>query len=135
MALQVADYFLADQLEPRIEPAADEEVREAVEPASEPIVIDADQLAGFAGTFFSEELDATYRFVVERGGLVVRIEQEPPLEVRPVADDRFEIGFRDQAYWDQPMASLDFLRDDRGAVTGFSLNSGTERDIGFKKYQ
>jgi hypothetical protein len=43
MALQVADYFLADQLEPKIEPAADEQVREAVHPASEPIVLDAGQ--------------------------------------------------------------------------------------------
>jgi len=135
LAEQVADYFLADQLGPRIEPAANEEPPGSAAPASEPIVLDTDELAGFTGIYFSEELDATYRFAVEPGGLKLRIEQEPPLEVRPMANDRFEIGFPEQAYWDQPMASMDFYRDDSGTITGFLLSSGSERDIGFEKQQ
>lgn len=135
LAEKVADYFLADPLEPRIELAALEEVGQAVEAAAEPVVLAADQLAGFAGSFYSEELDASYRFAVEGGGLVLRIEQEPALELRAVSEDRFEIGFPDQAYWDQPMARVGFLRDETGAVTGFSLNSGTERNIGFERHR
>ena len=65
-------------------------------------------------------------------GLVVRIEQELPLEVTPVASDRFEIRFYDQAYWEPPSASLEFDRNRTGAITGFGLSSGSERDIVFE---
>jgi len=135
LAEQVADFFLAEQLEPKLEPATSEEDPATGEPASEPIVLNAEQLASFTGTYFSGELDATYRFAIEPGGLMLRIEQEPPLAVKPSAADHFEIGFRDQAYWDQPMARVGFYRDASGAITGFSLSSGTERDIGFEKQQ
>ena len=65
----------------------------------------------------------------------MRIEQEPPLTVAPVAEDRFEIRFREQAYWDPPEATLDFVRGHDGAVAGFLLSSGSEKNIGFEKRQ
>ena len=55
----------------------------------------------FSGSFYAPELDATYRFALVDGGLVVRIEQEPPLVVAPVADDQFEISFH-PAGWSGP---------------------------------
>ncbi len=99
--------------------------------ASEPPSLTSDQLAEFAGDFYAPELDATYRFAVVDSGLVVRIEQEPPLEVPPVADDRFEIRFHDQGLSGPQPASLEFDRNRTGAITGFGLSSGSERGIVF----
>ena len=101
--------------------------------AAEPISLSSIELAEFAGSFFSEELDATYRFAVVGGGLVVRIEQEPPLEVVPVADDRFKFGFQPQGWSDTEQVSLQFDRNRSGVVTGFGLTLGSERGIVFEK--
>jgi hypothetical protein len=65
------------------------------------------------------------------GGLVVRIEQEPPLEVAPVADDRFEIKFHPHGWSGPQPVSLEFDRNRTGAITGFGLSSGSERGIVF----
>jgi CubicO group peptidase (beta-lactamase class C family) len=133
LAQRVADHYLADQLGPEIsdeEPGAGQQDADA---ASEPPSLTSDQLAGFAGAFYSAELDATYRFAVVDSSLVVRIEQEPPLEVAPVADDRFEIRFSDQGLSGPQSASLEFDRNRSGAITGFGLNSGSERGIVFER--
>ena len=131
LAREVADHLLADQLEPRAEPDDDGAAND--EPAADPFVLGTVQLSAYTGTFFSEELDATYRFAVVDDSLVVRIEQEPPLDARPITDDRFDLGFPDQSYWDQPLARIEFLRDEKGAINGFRLSSGSEHDIGFDK--
>jgi len=89
LAEQVADHFLADQLGTK---SADEEPDAGVQDAdaaSAPPDLTPEQVAEFAGGFFSAELDATYRFAVVDDSLVLRIEQEQPLEVSPVADDEF----------------------------------------------
>lgn len=134
LARQVADHYLADQLEPISKPADDVGAVDS-EPPPEPLFLDAEQLSGYTGTFFSEELDATYRLIVKNNGLVVRIEQEQPLVARPLGNDGFDIVFADQAYRDQPMARLAFERDENGAIAGFSLSSGSERGISFEKRQ
>lgn len=133
LAWQVADYYLADQLGAASEDEELADDQQLIDPVSEPKTLTVEQLGEFAGVFFSAELDATYRFAVVDDGLVVRIEQEPPLDVVPVADDRFEISFYDQAYWAPPSASLEFSRAADGSVTGLDLSSGTERDISFEK--
>lgn len=133
MAWQIADHYLADQLASEHddeEPAGDPQVADM---SPEAPTLTSDQLAEFAGSFFSPELDATYRFLVEDEGLVVRIEQELPRDVIPVADDQLEIRYYDPAYWESPWASLDFDRDRSGAISGFDLNSGSERGIVFEK--
>jgi CubicO group peptidase (beta-lactamase class C family) len=132
LAQRVADHYLADQLGPE----SDEEPgtgQQGADAPPEPPALTSDQLAEFAGSFFSAELDATYRFAVVDGGLVVRIEQEPPFEVAPLADDRFEFRFHPRG-WSAPQAvSLEFDRNSAGVITGFGLTSGSERDIVFER--
>jgi CubicO group peptidase (beta-lactamase class C family) len=133
LAQRVADHYLTDQLGPESgdeAPGADQQVADA---ASEPPALTSDQLAEFAGVFFAPELDATYRFEVVDGGLVVRIEQEPPLEVAVVADDRFEFRFHPQGWSGPQPVSLEFDRNRTGAVTGFGLSLGSERGIVFER--
>ena len=92
-----------------------------------------EQLAAFAGSFFAPELDATYRFAVVNGGLVVRIEQDGPVEVAPVGDDLFEVAFQ-PCCWSEPATmSLEFDRNRVGTVTGFGLSMGDERGIVFER--
>jgi len=132
LAKQVADHYLADQLQPGNDAGEPEEQQQVMDTASEPLSVTADQLAEFAGTYFSPELDATYRFAVVNGILEVRIEQEPPLKLLPVAADRFEISFQPDGWQEPSRVDLEFNRDATGAVTGFGLSLETTRDIEFK---
>jgi len=135
LAMRVADHYLADQLAPGIDENSPTEVVQTVDTAVEPPVLPDDDLLEFAGDYFSPELDATYRFAVVEGGLLVRIEQEPPLRVTPAFDDEFEIRFSDQGLSGPQDAYLEFDRNRSGAVTGFDLESGTERGIVFERRQ
>lgn len=133
LAQRVAEHFLAGQLAPKSDPeapSADTPVGSAV---SEPPALTADQLAEFVGDFFAPELDATYRFAVVDGGLVVRIEQEPPLAVEAVADDRFEFPFHPKGWSEPETVSVKFVRSRSGAIAGFALSAGSERGIVFER--
>jgi len=135
LAQRVADYYLADELGPESddeEPGADQQVADAL---PEPPTLSSAELAEFAGSFFSAELDATYRFSFVDNGLVVRIEQELPLKVVPVADDKFAFTFHPRGWSGPEPVSLEFDRNRSGAITGFGLTLGTARDIVFEKRQ
>jgi CubicO group peptidase (beta-lactamase class C family) len=132
LAYRVADHYLAEELAPEADEAGRDEDAPAQEmPAARPMT--PDRLAEFTGTFFSAELDAIYRFALVDRGLVVRIEQEAPLEVVPIGDDRFRFSFSEQAYSGVVAASLEFHRRPGGAVAGFELGSGAEQGIWFEK--
>jgi len=133
LAQRVADHYLADQLGPESGDEAPNAEQPVADAASEPPTLRADQLAEFVGAFFAPELDATYRFAVVDGGLVVRIEQEPPIEVAAVADDRFEFSFHPRGWSEPQPVSLEFDRNRSGAVTGFGLSAGSERGIVFER--
>jgi hypothetical protein len=133
LAQRVADHYLADQVGPESDDEAPSAGQQVADAASEPPTLTSDQLAELVGAFFAPELDATYRFAVVDGGLVVRIEQEPPLEVAPVADDRFGVRFHPQGWSGPELVSLEFDRNRTGAITGFGLSSGSERGIVFER--
>ena len=139
LARRVADHYLADQLGPAESDEEDEqdeadEEDDEVKGAEQPDApsLSSAELADFAGSFFSAELDATYRFAVVDGGLVVRIEQQPALAVAAVAEDEFRVEFESRG-WAASPARLEFERDASGGVTGFSLSSGSERGLVFDK--
>jgi CubicO group peptidase (beta-lactamase class C family) len=133
LAQRVADHYLADRLGPKSGDEAPSDDQQVAAAASEPPVLTSEQLEEFVGAFFAPELDATYRFAVVDGGLAVRIEQEPPIEVAVVADDRFEFSFQPQGWSEPQLVSLEFDRNRAGAVTGFGLSSGSERGIVFER--
>ena len=131
LARRVADHYLADQLGPASDEEDEDDKEEAAEQPDPPSLSSA-ELAEFAGSFFSAELDATYRFAVEDAGLTVRVEQQPALTVAPVAEDEFRVEFESRG-WAASPARLEFERDASGGVTGFSLSSGSERGLVFEK--
>jgi CubicO group peptidase (beta-lactamase class C family) len=133
LAQRVADHYLADRLEPESEDEADDEDRQEAEASPEPPSLTPDELVEFVGIFHSPELDATYRLSLADGGLVVRIEQEQPLEVVPVTEDGFEFMFHPDGWSGPSTVRLEFRRAPSGAVIGFELSSGSERGLVFEK--
>jgi CubicO group peptidase (beta-lactamase class C family) len=135
LARRVADHYLTDALEPESRDAAPGAEPPVAGAASSRPALTIDRLAEFTGSFFAPELDAIYRFSVVEGGLVVGIEQEPPLQLAVVADDRFEFSFHPKGWSEPQPVSLEFHRDRSGAITGFGLSAGSERGIVFVRHQ
>jgi CubicO group peptidase (beta-lactamase class C family) len=133
LAQRVADHYLADQLGPESGDEASDAEQQGADAASARPAVTSDELAEFAGAFFSHELDATYRFAVVDGELVVRIEQEPPLAVAVLADDEFEFSFHPNGWSEPQRVGLEFDRNRRGVITGFGLSAGDERGIVFER--
>jgi len=80
-------------------------------------------LGAYAGMWYSQELGATWRLVPQGNGLRVEVRDRPSLTARAVATDIFSAG----------QAHLSFTRDRKGALTGFTVNAGRVRGIGFAR--
>jgi hypothetical protein len=80
------------------------------------------QLADFAGSYYCEELDATYLLSLEGGTLqaVNRDERKRPL--LPSYTDSFSM---------MGGAQLEFQRDAQGRPSGFALHAGRIRNVRF----
>jgi CubicO group peptidase (beta-lactamase class C family) len=84
---------------------------------------DAD-LAAYAGTYTSKELDATYKLSVENGSLMLRSNWNPALKLVPLVRDEFE---------SDDLGTLVFQRDSRKRITGLSVFEGRVRNLTFDK--
>ena len=132
LARRVVDHYLADQLGPEESDDEEDDADDKDEDSPAAPSLSSAELAAFAGSFFSAELDATYRFAAGDEGLTLRVEQQPALEVQPVAEDEFRVEFESRG-WAASPARLEFVRDGAGAVNGFSLSSGSERGLVFER--
>jgi CubicO group peptidase (beta-lactamase class C family) len=132
MAEQIADHYLADQLEPVAEDD-DAEPEEDEAPEPEPSSLTSRQMAEWVGEYFSPELDATYRLAVEDDRLVVRVEQEPPMELTPLANGGLRFHFGDEALGGGRSATLRAVRNSAGRVVGFTLDSWSELGLVFER--
>lgn len=89
-----------------------------------PPQLTAAQLAEYAGNYYSEELDHTYKLEVTDGKLIYDGRANPsrqPLE--PTVRDAFILGG----------TQFEFSRDSQGKVTGFALHAGRIRNVTFVK--
>ena len=92
------------------------------EAATEPWQPTEDDLASFAGRFFSEEIETFYTFTVDDGELVRYHRRLGHAALEPGDDaDSFSGGG----------TSFAFERDRNGEVIGFYLSSGRTRDVRF----
>jgi hypothetical protein len=91
-----------------------------------------EQLADYAGDYYSDELQVTYKLVLEDGKLYARHcpgrvstghRNAPPDPLKPGLCDVLRL----------PIATLDFVRNDKGVVSGFALNAGRVRNVRFVK--
>ncbi len=95
-------------------------VHERVEPAS----YTSEQLAHFAGTYYSEEIDATYTISLQGDKLILRRKNvdDAPLQLL-FADTFSSVG----------SGTLSFTRDKQNHISGFLVNTGRVRNLRFNK--
>jgi hypothetical protein len=84
---------------------------------------DAD-LAAYAGTYASEELDATYKLSVENGSLMLRTKWNPARKLVPLVRDEFAAG---------DFGTLVFHRDSGNRISGLSVFESRIRNLTFEK--
>ena len=95
-------------------------IHERVEPAS----YSPQQLAEFAGTYRSEEIDATYTIAMQDAGLVLRRRNVDDTPLQPQFANTFSaVG----------TGSFSFVRDQQNRVSGFLLNTGRIRGLRFSR--
>lgn len=81
------------------------------------------RLKEYAGEYYSDELMTTYRLVVEEGVLVFKHRNAPKDPLKAMAPDKFIVG----------RMNIDFLRNKRNKIEGFSLSAGRALNIKFIK--
>lgn len=84
---------------------------------------DAD-LAAYAGTYVSSELEATYRVTAENGTLMLHRNWDPALKLDPLVRDEFA---------SDDVGTLVFQRDAAGRVNGLTVFAGRIRNLRFEK--
>jgi CubicO group peptidase (beta-lactamase class C family) len=84
----------------------------------------AEQLAEFAGGYYSEELDTVYKMSVEQGKLYVIDRNERKRPLTPTAHDSFTVISGPQ---------FEFSRDAAGKVSGFAVHAGRIRNVRFSR--
>lgn len=108
-------------------------VREAIRITDEPAVPPA-RYAEYEGSFYSAELDVTYRIVREGEGLVLHtLPMVHAARLTPAYRDMFSVpsGNEPGNFVFVGSASITFRRDARGDVVGFSLSSGRVANVVF----
>jgi CubicO group peptidase (beta-lactamase class C family) len=126
LADRVTDLFLGDRLQPvtqRPQPAAVSPrpvpvagPDAAAVPPAAPV-----RLADFAGSYYSEELDATYIITMADSGLVVTRRLTGGQPLRHVDGERFATGGQ----------TFTFARDTAGRIVAFTVEAGRVRNISF----
>lgn len=119
-AQQVANIYLADQFKAtETKPST---MRGTPPKLPDPITLTAEQLGEYVGSFYSEELDTTYKLVVEEGKLLVIDRNETKRSLVARSKELFTLI---------QGAQFEFTRDAVGKVTGFGVNAGRIRGVRF----
>jgi CubicO group peptidase (beta-lactamase class C family) len=122
LAERVADVYLENRLEPlRAEPEAGQEETEG----EKPLKLSAEQLAVYAGDYYSEELDVTYRLRVEGDTLRLFLGNWLDSPLVPSESDTFRARF----------LTFRFMRDSAKRASGFLLDAGRVRNLRFERSQ
>jgi hypothetical protein len=81
------------------------------------------QLAEYAGSYTSDEIDPVYRISIQNGSLMLNRPKLKPQRLTPLVEDYFAgLG-----------GIVHFAKDQSGSVTGFVLNSEEIRSFPFRK--
>jgi len=90
----------------------------------EELHLGAGELTSYTGQFRSSDLDAVYGLSLEKDGLVMRVRENPPQKLTPIAKDEFDAG---------NLGTLVFERDAGRRVLGFRVFTLEARGIEFTK--
>jgi CubicO group peptidase (beta-lactamase class C family) len=87
------------------------------------VSLNSDQLNEFAGEYYCEELDMTYRIIVEDGTLLLNRRNSPQETLKPTSQDLLK----------GTHTTFQFIRDDHNQVTGFNLGAELIKNVQFAK--
>ena len=94
---------------------------------AQPMVVTPEELAAYAGTYYSPELETVYTFEVVDGALMAHHRRYDPFEVTVVTRDEFDgPSFVD---------TIRFERDAAGTVNGMRVSNGRVRNLWFEKWR
>ena len=87
------------------------------------VVPTAEQLAEYTGSYYSDEIDSTYRIAVKEGKLTLVRKKFPPLTLQAAFMDGFTSG--------SLLGNIQFTRDQQQRVSGFIASGGRVRNFKF----
>src|SRR5262249_14809879 len=90
----------------------------------EPFIPTAEQLAEYAGEFYSQELDAVFRITRDGGRLTLHRLKAGPAPMEPLTADLFQLGNR---------VTVEFVRDADRRITGFLYSASRIRNLAFTR--
>jgi hypothetical protein len=84
-----------------------------------------DELETYVGSYYSDEIETMYHVEMGEDGLqLVHYHITNPLKLTPGKKDNFGATF--------PLATVEFVRDESGAITGFKASNGRTRGVLFR---
>lgn len=125
-ANRVADVFLGAQMKAPTSAKKEDDDEDGPGKKRETAPMTTEQLAAFAGNYWSDELQVAYKLAIENGSLVLHIRNWPGKPLRPVSQDDLEASS-----WYGIT-----LRGQRGAdgkISGFTLDAGRTKGVAFVK--
>jgi CubicO group peptidase (beta-lactamase class C family) len=83
----------------------------------------SEELTAYEGQYFSDEIETLYTLALVDGRLVMQNYFIADIRLSAADKDEFSAGF--------PFASVEFVRDESGEITGFKASNGRARDVFF----
>jgi CubicO group peptidase (beta-lactamase class C family) len=112
---EIADIYLAEKIVEEKTSEGDRETRRKKAPAAAPIK--PEQLNVYPGSYYNDDLPATYILVVEKGKLYFKHRNAPRGALIYAGEDAFRSGY----------GKVSFQRGEENKVTGFYLDAGRVR--------
>jgi len=85
-----------------------------------------EEMAAYASTYYNDETEAAYTITEKNSELILQHRKFSDVKLTPIAPDQFSCD----NWW---MNNLNFLRDKKGGITGFEVNSGRVLHLHFSK--
>ena len=120
LAVQIADLYLADHIKPA---AAKSNDAPTATNSPQRLTLTTEQLTEYTGVYYSEELDATYRIIIEGSLLLIKARNFPRVGLISNIKDEFQ----------QLGTTFSFMRNDQGQIAGFTLSGGRAKGIRFTR--
>jgi CubicO group peptidase (beta-lactamase class C family) len=127
-ALQVADVFLGDSMNPRSAKAQSEDKEKLIEV----VELASKSLDAFSGDYWSDELRVTYRFARAKNWLRLTVlGADGTSRSTSIPPDGLVAGNNDVFRITNSGIAIHFGRDAKGEVNGFTLDAGRTRGMVF----
>ncbi|MBP7558348.1 MAG: serine hydrolase [Chitinophagaceae bacterium] len=120
---QIADFYIKDKLKEEV-PV----INAPISAATKPTVRYAANLKDFTGEYYSDELATSYRFIVRGETLIMIHLQLNDIELNRTGDNSFS-GSGPETF----AFEMEFLRNEKRAVTGFSISNFGAKNVKFTK--